>query len=311
MNVPQNEPLAPRPRITDLEHGVLHYSRNTYCGHPREGIFQYFGKGEMIVGHYHAPCNYEKQADVYHGSQGYHGRSVLFLQRSKDGGKTWPAKDDVVVWDETVPAEHKRAFLSQGRAARAAIDMFRPDAVFFFGKTWLPERGEKHIVFALRSADKGRTWEKVPTIVTHPDGLDRGLVRNCHPVVKMPDGKTLLAVMSIAPWLDPDAASATGGGIAVYASTDQGLSWKFQNPVVMDRSHQGRFTYANLLCLPDGRLQSHLPAHCRRRRLRRGSQTGHRHGGIRRHRPYVQVRLDRREGRAVLGPAPRLSVRPG
>src|SRR5207253_2561923 len=72
------------------------------------------------------------------------------------------------------------------------------------------------------------------------------------------DGKTLLAVMSMRPLTNVSAAPDVGGGIGIYASTDQGVTWKFRNPVAFDRSNIGRFTYANLLRLPDGQLQSYF-----------------------------------------------------
>jgi hypothetical protein len=127
--------------------------------------------------------------------------------------------------------------------------MFRPESVFFFGRTYLPEeRGGVPVCFALRSPDKGRTWEKVPTIIRHPDGETVWVHKDCHPVVQMPDGKTLLAVMSVA----------QPGGPAVYASTDHGLTWQFLSRPAIDLSGQGRFTYAGLLLRPNGELQCYF-----------------------------------------------------
>src|SRR5512140_3055512 len=59
----QNMPLAPAPQVTELLHTVLHYDKSTYCGHPRMVAFRYFGGGELIVGHFHAPCKYETYDD--------------------------------------------------------------------------------------------------------------------------------------------------------------------------------------------------------------------------------------------------------
>jgi hypothetical protein len=124
--------------------------------------------------------------------------------------------------------------------------MFRPESVFFFGRTYLPEeRDSVARCFALRSSDKGRTWEKVPTVVRHPDGDREWVHSDCHPVLRMPNGRTLLAVMSLA----------NPGGPGIYTSEDQGLSWRFLSRVGWDRSGQGRFTYPGLLRMPNGELQ--------------------------------------------------------
>ena len=238
---------APEP--SDLRHSRLHYDRHAYCGHPRQAVFKYCGSGEIVVGHNHAPCNYEAPADVQHDLGGYHSRAVVLLQRSMDGGATWPEADDVVIYDETIPSEAKRAFLYQGDARREDYDMFRPESLFFFGRTYLPEgRGRAPVCFPLRSPDKGRTWESVPTIVTHPAGQGAGVHKDCHPVVRMPDGETLLAAMSIG---DP-------GGPAAYASTNHGVTWDFLSRVAVDASGRGRFTYAGLLLTAGGELQCYF-----------------------------------------------------
>src|SRR6185436_9740848 len=111
----QSLPLAPAPKISDIEHVVIHYNKNTYCGHPREILFQYFGKGEILLGHYHAPCRYEVYEDVRHVC--YQDRSVAYLQRSLDGGKTWPKENDLIVFDNTMPPEKKQALFNQKDAS--------------------------------------------------------------------------------------------------------------------------------------------------------------------------------------------------
>lgn len=243
----QRTPLAPPPQITDLSHVKLCYDPGRYCGHPRQGIFKYFGNGEIVIGHNHAPCRYKNDNDARHGANGYHSRAKVLLQRSLDDGHTWPEDQNVVVYDETIPPEAKRAFLYQKDTPREQYDMFRPESVFFFGRTYLPERGKKNTVcFVLRSPDKGHTWEKVPTIVDDPGGVEGYVHKDCPPVVRMPDGKTLLAAMSVG---------MPGNNPAIYASTDNGLSWKHRCDVVKDLSGIGRFTYAGLLLLPGGQLQ--------------------------------------------------------
>src|SRR5687767_7047974 len=50
----QQETPMPAPRISNLQHTILHYSKDTYCGHPRMVNFNYFPPNEIIVGHFHA-----------------------------------------------------------------------------------------------------------------------------------------------------------------------------------------------------------------------------------------------------------------
>jgi len=248
--------LAPAPEIYELQHSVVHYNKKWYCAHPRQGLFGYFGDGEIVVGHNHAPCGYEADSEagrslaqwgVWHGRlNGYYNRAVVLLQRSPDGGKTWPKENDAVVYDETMPLNSKRAFLYQKGVPREPYDMFRPDSMFFFGVTYLPdERGDVPECFSLRSPDRGRTWEKVPTIIKHPVSAKRLVLKYSEPAIRMADGKTLLAAMVDA---EP------GGGPLIYASTDQGATWDFVRQVAMDRSGRGRFTYQSLLLTPRGDL---------------------------------------------------------
>src|SRR5512132_667066 len=98
-------------RIREVVHTKLHGDKTTYCGHPRQGGIFYFGGGELAVLHNHAPCAYQTRTDIQHDYGGYHSRSVLMLQRSLDGGRTWPASHEVVVANEAAPLEERQAFL--------------------------------------------------------------------------------------------------------------------------------------------------------------------------------------------------------
>ena len=254
MNRQQQEPLAPRPEITDVEHIEIHYDKNSYCGHPLQAVFKYYGNGEIVVGHNHAPCNYKVPSDVQHGPGGCHGRSTTILQRSTDYGKTWPKDEEVVIYRECDPPEKKRAFLFQPGATREQIDMFDPDSLFYFTRTWLPELKGHLVCACMRSPDRGRTWEKAPTVIPNPLIKNGDVLKSCYPVLRMPDGKTLLAAMAMNM---PKASKHNGP--ALFRSTDNGLSWEYQGVGRREPKGRvpGRFTYPGLLRMPNGELHSY------------------------------------------------------
>lgn len=228
--------------MTDIEHLKLHGDRTTYCGHPRQcGIFS-FGNGEIAVMHNHAPCAYEKRSDVQHDYGGYHSRSVVLLQRSVDGGRTWPGENEVEVWNEAAPqSEREKFLLSAFTSPRQAIDLSKPGAIVFFARTFLgPIRfgAPQMVAFALRSSDKGKTWEKIPSLLLPPPGCYSASPDNT-PIVRLTDGT----------WLLPNRTFGGRNGVSLYASTDNGLSWQFRTHICEPHG------YPALLLLKSGRLQ--------------------------------------------------------
>ena len=250
------------PTLTEVRHTKLCYSKDTYCGHPRQsGIFNY-GDGEIAVLHAHAPSAYRTRNDISHSfTTGYASRARILLQRSLDHGETWPREHDVVVWDESLPVEEKRAILHRADepgVAREQIDLAGPDAAVYFPRPATGpagQNGEPTLeCFCFRSADRGHTWESVPTRLTSPHG--GGLHRDAHPLVQFPDG-TLMGAMTVAL---SDTAGNVGmpGGVAVFGSDDNGLTWEYVSEVARDPTGVGRPTYAALLLLPNGRLQCYM-----------------------------------------------------
>ncbi|MBM3934394.1 MAG: exo-alpha-sialidase [SAR202 cluster bacterium] len=252
-------------KLSGLRHTKVCYSKENCCGHPRQSGIFYYGNGEIAALHSHATSAYANKYDVSHSfNKGYAGRAHILLQRSMDFGETWPAENNVVVWDEGRSLEEKRAIVGQadGKAPRERIDLAGPDSAVYFTRTATgplgPDGGHELECFAFRSGDRGRTWEKVPTRVR----LDRiprldatgGAVtihRDGHPLVKCPDG-SLLGVMSIY------GSGSFPPGVALYGSDDNGLSWEYLAKVAEDSSGMGRPTYPGLVLLPSGRLQCYM-----------------------------------------------------
>ena len=129
--------------LKNVRHIKLCGSKQTYCGHPRQcGIYN-FGGGKIAVVHHHAPSQYEVPNDVTHGYLGVHARSVRLLQRSLDGGETWPQENNVVIFDESAPIEERREriFGTQDKP-RKRMDMSRDGAIFNWVKSWVGPEDE-------------------------------------------------------------------------------------------------------------------------------------------------------------------------
>ena len=246
---------APAPVISGLEHVTLHYNKETYCGHPRMINFKYFPPNEIIVGHFHAPSKYKDYADVRHIS--YQSRSVCMLQRSTDMGKTWPAQNDVVLFDNTMTKAEKEALANRKNTSPAKYNMFDKNSVFFFANTmqypidstFMPE------VLAYRSVDRGKSWREQPYKIYAP-AIDSETIitKQNTPIIQMPDGKTLLGSFWISHRLRSEARVKYGDGSAIFYSTDQGLSWHFLSRPVRDRSGDGMFIYETLFLAKNGDL---------------------------------------------------------
>ena len=246
-----------------VRHIKVCYSKHTYCGHPRQtGIFNY-GGGELLVGHSHAPSRYQVPEDIGHSfTNGYASRARIIFQRSFDHGETWSAEDPVVVWDESLPLEEKRAILyraDEPAVTREQIDLTSPDAAVYFtraatGPAYGAEHGASNRLlecFAFRSADRGHTWETVPTRVAPPTGRTMWCAGTRIPLVAVPPTAPLLAVTIV------DGSSPTSS-VSIYGSDDHGLTWEYLSEVTRDPTGIGTPGYADLLLLPNGRLQCYM-----------------------------------------------------
>jgi len=246
------------PELVDVHHIKLCYSKNRYCGHPRQCPIYNYGGGEIVVVHHHAPCAYQTPDDIKHGQFGYKGRAKVLLQRSLDHGKTWPRENNVVIWDDSLPLEEKRAILwraDEPGVIREEIALDSPDAAIYFSRPATgPEDAEGRPTLeclAFRSGDRGWTWEAIPTRISPPPGFDYVHVDG-YPLAKFPDG-TQLAVATVG-----NANSMSESAVAVYGTDDNGLTWEYLAEVASDPTGRGRPTYANLLLLPSGRLQCYM-----------------------------------------------------
>ncbi|MAE61122.1 MAG: hypothetical protein CMJ49_07175 [Planctomycetaceae bacterium] len=238
--------------LKDIEHIRVDYAMDRYAGHPRQGGIFDFGGGEIVVVYNRARCAYRTPADVGHDWGGYHVRSQTIAARSVDGGMTWNRDDDVVVSDHTPPESERMAHITQAErdpdVAREAIDLNNRDSAIVFGRAWFGDTDPpRRVTFSIRSADRGRTWECVPTPLTTPIGQKIGdggsdVSKDGHPIVAMADGTHLAAVSHTTDvWL--------------YGSDDHGIAWEPIARIFTDPMGGGRVAYAGMLLLPSGRLQ--------------------------------------------------------
>ncbi len=145
--------------------------------------------------------------------------------------------------------------------AREEIDLSSPDSMVAFPRHATgpenPEGLPTLECFAVRSGDRGRTWETVGTRLTPPPDYNFVSIDGDSPI-QFPDGTF------VAPaWLDNrnsgsdkrDYYSAVTG---LYGSDDSGISWKYLAEVSSEPPARGRHGYSNLILLPSGRLQCYF-----------------------------------------------------
>lgn len=246
-------------KISNVSHIHICGGKGFYCAHPRQAGLWNFGNGELALIHFHAPWPYKEKHP--HGfGKGYKSSCVWLLQRSMDGGETWPEENNVVVYDETLPAEKRKEILFPENPEREQIDLASPNSIVCFGRTALGDLRprDKNVAenaqpgravttcFAIRSADRGRTWEKKATVIRGPsEEFDCEIVG--YDTVKMPDG-TLIMVASLSPY----------GIAAIYGTDDNGLTWSYLAEAGHTSASFGGVSYPGLIRLPKGKVQCYM-----------------------------------------------------
>ncbi|MBI3942184.1 MAG: exo-alpha-sialidase [Chloroflexi bacterium] len=250
----------PQPyAINDVQHIVIRYNKSQYNGHPNRGGLWNFGNGEIAMAHYQAPSAYQDRSDVTHDA--YMNRAIMVLERSLDHGRTWPENQQVVLWERRAPLEKLRAWLSGPMESREEIDMTQPGAIFHFGTEISAGEDQpaadgsgrmvpRKVTFAIRSADKGRTWEKTPTVLPVPHHRDMVIVGN-FPMAKFSNGVFGLGTTVCD-------RNSTSKDAAYYITENHGLTWHFITTIAYDPRGVDSYTYVSLLQLPNGRLQSYM-----------------------------------------------------
>ena len=224
--------------LHEIEHGQIFSSKQMYCGHPRCGGIRYFGGGEIAVIYRRAPCDYSTLQSVNHNL--YQKRGHVILQRSLDGGHSWPEELTVVVVDNTIPDKIRKTELAAG-ALRRDIDLSSPDTMYHFD---FAELESDFLCYFIRSVDRGKTWDTGASIIPKRTGHQWVFTQN-HPIVRMPDDT----------YLQGFSLQRPGGIVGLYGTDDNGVTWDYLGLIAHDPTGLGRPTYPSLLFLPGGRLQ--------------------------------------------------------
>ena len=156
--------MPPHASVRDVTHSRVCGGPDTYCGHPyQDGMFD-FGGGEIAVLHKHAPCDYASPESIGHAES--HSRAKIVMQRSLDGGETWEPGHKVL-WDESAPLDETHGIPALHRFTSGDRRLSRSDSAIFFARTRMhDEMSESSMqTFAIRSADRGHTWEEHPIVM--------------------------------------------------------------------------------------------------------------------------------------------------
>lgn len=249
-----------------MEHVTISYDAGAFAAWPFSFGLWAFPDGEVLAGFTRGPCAYEQPYDVQHWVVDPLSEQVTL--RSPDLGRTWPAKSLQVVathhdveraWFDDATHDVERVGFDD--ATPAAVpdppDWTAPDFCMTAGFSTPPRRAQ-HAGYIQYSRDRGHTWEGPYSVPSF--GFGHVQVKS-HDIVR-PDGVVLLfvTVARVDP-IDPFLYDRYGHRfVAVYASSDRGVTWRYLSAVLSD-SPDSRFVeryYASPALLPDGRIVAAL-----------------------------------------------------
>lgn len=258
-----------KAKIRNVENIRICGGKNVVCHWPLQGGIWYFGDDEILLGHIHAPCRYENPQEVTHMADGMRSRAVVRLQRSRDLGRTWPEEESQILYDFTLPQEEQRSVLHldeytpDSEPEREHIDLSQPDAIMAFGFTHAEYIGKEYtdpkgnifcpyIMWGFRSANRGHTWEKIPSIIwpNHTDSVHA--VGNCY--LKQEDGTLLAWLASTDHLLERGGRRRRIIDSQVYMSVDNGVRWYYVSEIYSDPHRRVSGAYSRIMKLPSGRL---------------------------------------------------------
>ena len=267
--------------VRDIRHVRIFHDPNRYAGHVNRGGIWNFGDGELVVAHRVKTVDYRNADWLAAGAHDFShlpagATSGIMLNRSLDGGETWPESEKAWIWNNERSTDELLEWLRPREPdQRERIDLSHADAVMHLSPAgehlrWplggairpnLGSRDSFHLgkrdfrnmpSFCLRSGDRGRTWERHPTLIEGPSiSPDTGFLAANLGHVAFDNG-----VLGIVGTTNHRSISC------FYVSYDNGISWEYVSEVArgVDPDCDCGYTYMGVHRLPDGRLMTlHAP----------------------------------------------------
>lgn len=278
--------------VQDLRHVIVHRDENMYLYATNRGGIWNFGDGEIAVAYLALPMNYEAIEEGANQTWSRHcggprrmwgqherwgSESGAIISRSFDNGETWPDNERQWIWNNDRTTEEILDWLRPvDPKERDQIDLGDPDSIIHFchgdylkfpiGRVGKEpgsfDLGRRHHApsFALRSKDRGRTWENHATLIDNPSWA--------------PDGGYLSVNLGHVRF-DNGVLGIVGGvyrrnSQCYYVSYNNGASWSFLSEVARVNSNISQvgggdenvgYNYSGVHKLPDGRLMCLMHQH--------------------------------------------------
>jgi len=245
--------------LTDVCHVRVGGGRDLLCHWPRQGGIWHWGN-EILAAYIESPCRYKDRSEVGHGQTGIWKQGYVRLRRSLDGGQTWG--DAGKVFDNSVPVDEQRRLLhlddyhGQGGTERDVIDMDSPDAILIMGRAWCGQETEapdgstvrENVSYCFRSADRGRSWENVPSIIWP---------NHTRTVVELANNYMKTGSPRMYAWLVGCSAIEGPGSkqynVQLYASDDHATTWHHYSEICHDPERRVSASYPHVVPLRSGR----------------------------------------------------------
>jgi hypothetical protein len=243
--------------LKNIEHLRIGGGWSLFCLWPRHGGAWAWG-GELLVVYTESPCGYRHPQEVTLDQEGVWKRGYLRLRRSTDGGLRWEDAGKLV--DHSLPIEKQRQLLRLDEyrlhvgPERETVEMGSANAVQVMSRLWCGDEvksGHKRgpVTCCLRSADRGHTWEAVPSVLWPGPYAT---------VVEMGNNWLHLGERRMLCWVAGGHAAEGGEteGLHVpllYRSDDDGGTWEMSGHVCRDPWGREAYSYPQIVALPSGR----------------------------------------------------------
>jgi len=140
-------------QISSIEHVVVYRNENEFAGWPFNGGMWQFADGEIAVGFFRGPCDYQSEHCTAHSRVDVEHCII----RSTDGGQTWNADNITTIYPDRLAFAEKVIEARPSTAAEAGFDA-TADGYCLISGFGLPPGQAPHAAFVMISTDRGHTW---------------------------------------------------------------------------------------------------------------------------------------------------------